>query len=537
LQSAYTLKAYALITGLALVMLSVLPLAYPLWASVQVEGGGLSLQAYYEVLSESRQWLLLRNSLLMALGSAFFATLLGLPAAFATEYLCVPSRGMLRYCIAASFLIPTYVLAIAWIDLFGAQSFVFRSITGATLDGPPSLKMSGLPGVIFINTLAYYPVVALTTGLALRRLDSRMVEAGALCATPLRTFGRITLPLIAPSVGFGALFVFVLSLLGFSVPSLLQVNVYTVEIYSRFNAYYDLAGAVAQAGPLVFTGLTAVAIWHFWLRAKREWLSGHRRQSRHQMKSGFVAWGLAVACWGLVGVAALLPIGVLFWRSLPMSSYVEIWRTARGEIGNSLLLAAGAATLLSVLALSLAYLTRRGRGRTLVTTVTLAGFLVSGPVLSVGLIQMWNHAGPLAMVYDSLLVVLFAFTGHFLFFGFQALGIVMNDLDRKMEEAALLAGVPWWSQLSKIYLPLCLPVLVGVWGLSFLFALSELDVTVLIAPPGWDTLSVRLFTLMHYGPSRLVAALSVVIVVMIQLSAVVTSLVYRYFAGRNHGRH
>jgi iron(III) transport system permease protein len=61
-----------------------------------------------------------------------------------------------------------------------------------------------------------------------------------------------------------------------------------------------------------------------------------------------------------------------------------------------------------------------------------------------------------------------------------------------------------------VVLPLLAPTLVLWWSLLFILAWGELDASVLVAPPGWTPVSVRLFSLMHYGPSSMVAALSLV---------------------------
>jgi iron(III) transport system permease protein len=153
-------------------------------------------------------------------------------------------------------------------------------------------------------------------------------------------------------------------------------------------------------------------------------------------------------------------------------------------------------------------------------------FLLSGPVIGIGLILLWNHHGMRALVYDSLIVMVFGCTARFLFFAHQGTGAAMRDLHASLEEAASVAGVPWWRQVMSVLIPILRPSLFGVWALGFLFSLRELDATVLVCPPGSTTLPVRLFTLMHYGPSRIVAALSVITAFMILFGGAVTATVY-----------
>jgi iron(III) transport system permease protein len=42
--------------------------------------------------------------------------------------------------------------------------------------------------------------------------------------------------------------------------------------------------------------------------------------------------------------------------------------------------------------------------------------------------------------------------------------------------------------------------------------MGELGTTLLVYPSGCDTLPIRIFTLMHYGPESLVAALCVILI-------------------------
>lgn len=42
----------------------------------------------------------------------------------------------------------------------------------------------------------------------------------------------------------------------------------------------------------------------------------------------------------------------------------------------------------------------------------------------------------------------------------------------------------------------------------FLLIMGELECIVLVAPPGWVPVSLRIFTLMHYGPTAMVSALA-----------------------------
>ena len=111
----------------------------------------------------------------------------------------------------------------------------------------------------------------------------------------------------------------------------------------------------------------------------------------------------------------------------------------------------------------------------------------------------------------------------------MSISSAMNNMQPSLEEAAKVAGVSWWSRVTGIVLPSVRPALVATGGLCFILCFRELDAIALVCPPGWTTLPVRLFTLMHYGPSQLVSALCVVSVIIVLLVAMLTIFVYTRF--------
>lgn len=529
--SSWSLQAYRFLTGVCFFVVIVLPTACAAWRSVHDETG-FTLRAYHAMLTEPRQWVLLGNSLAIAAAATCLATVLGVGAAFALEYVRVPTRGMLLCGVAMAFLIPNYAAAVAWIDVLGNNGLLHKLLQRlvAWEGGVPAITT--LPGVVFVSSLSYYPVVALTTAIGLRRFDCRLTEAAQLAARPARVFLAVLFPVLAPAIAAGAVIVFLLSLIGFAVPSLLQINTYPVEVFAAFSAFYDFPAATAHALPLVLSGTVVLFLGAHYVRGRRGWLSGRTRTIAGPRGSSASRFLAALGCWALVAVSSVLPFAVLFWRSLPLHSYIQVFATAKEEIVTSLLVAAGSATAITVLAFSMAYLERarnRARARQRIFScgnLSLVPFLVSGPVIGVALIATWNRPGLPALVYDSILVVVFACVARFLFFAQRGFDAAMADIDTHMEEAAVVAGVPWRRRLTGILLPLLWPVVAGVWGLSFILCMGELDATSLVCPPGAILLSVRVHSLMHYGPNSLAAALSVITTLVILVCAAITALVF-----------
>ena len=540
---AWSYRLWALVVVSAFLGIAVAPIALTFFNSLRNDGA-FTLEAYTNVLAQTRQWILLENTLAVAGGSTALAIGIGVAFALALEYVRVPARRLLLVVGVIPLLIPGYVTAVAWVDVFGANGLlqgVVNRIFG-TAWTPPSLN--NVSGVIVISALSYYPIVLLTTRTALQRLDARFEEAARLTASPMRAFWRIVFPLTIPSITVGALMVFLLTLVGFAVPSLLQVNVYSVEIFTTFSAFYDTSTAVAQSLPLLVCGLCVLLAGDLYVGSRRGWLSGAARP-RLTPSGGPVIRGFAAAgCWAVVALSSAVPIAVLIWSSWPWTTYLDVFATARGEILTSLAVSTTAATLITVFGFSLAYIESRGahrfprattRRRTM-ATLCIAPFLISGPVLGAAFIALWNRPGLPGMVYDSLLILVLACVARFAFFAERGFAATMNSLDKSLEEAACVFGVSWWRTALRIVCPLTWPTAVGVWGLSFVFCFGEIDATALLCPPGRNTLTMRVFSLMHYGPSPMVAALCVITVALILLCGGVMAVVYTYIARNRAAR-
>lgn len=522
--SWYSFSAIAL--GV-LVVVACLPVIYGILHAFGGEGES-------GAVLDSRQRGLLWNSVLIAVCTSVVSTLLGVSVGLALEYVRVPLRGLLAWCVAVSFLIPSYVAAIAWIELAGKSGIIAKwlSVFG---DGVAAPSIYGLPGTIWVLSLSYYPLVAAATVVALMGFDHRLDESARLVARPFRRLVGVVLPLLSPTIFAGALLVFLLALVGYAVPSLLQVNVYPVEIHNRFSAFHDIRGGFAQAFLLLLIGGLAVCLWYWRVRPSRRWAMTVSGPAAPRVTGRTRTWA-AIWCWLVVGVSTGLPISVLVWRALPLSSFVEVWKTAWQEFVASVAIAACAATLITVLGACVVYASRRGRLKGAVYAAAVVPFLVSGPALGIGLIVLWNHEGPRSLVYDSVAVAVLACAARFLFVGIAGTDAALGRLKPELAEAAALSGASWQRRALGVELPLCLPWLAGVWGLSFLLAFGEVDATLLVMPPGVTTLPVRIFGLMHYGPSQLVAALSVTIAGVMAAGAVLTAAACLYVRRRLYGR-
>lgn len=506
--------------------LSLAPIVASLIVPILQDDSHSLVQTFTSVLSEARQWRLFGRSVGIALCAAVLSGVLGIVPGYALSRMGAVWRSTLVYLLALPLVLPPFVLAIAWTDLLGRNGAIGRFFS-QPLEGPASMGVYSVFGVILVFSLTYFPVVAFCTCLGLRRNAGHLEEAALQLGGPVAMLRRITGPAMVAGTGLGMCMVFVVTLLSYAVPSLLQTPVYVVEIYTRLSAVGDAGEAAAQGLPLLILGIVGLFLLSRPIATQLDSITQpHKPRSVHFLPTGPRRVILSLL-FSIVALLALLPLFLLAYRSAAPSSLWEAWGTAKEEWALSFIFSALAALFATILGYGMA-LYSNGRFHWLHGAGALA-LLCTGPIFALGVMALWNRPGMAGWVYDRPVILVVACVGHYwLCAALPALLAVRATPADCMEAAKNLGASPFYCWRS-IALPHHVPWLLGGWCIVFLLSFGDLDTVLLIAPPGYTPLSVRLFSLMHYGPSTLVSALSLLCCVLILGSLAVVQVLRRIF--------
>lgn len=466
--------------------------AYSIWGSDEIEG-----------VSSPNLDRILMNTLVVALSTTSLATFFGVSIALTLEYYRIPLRRLWWTLCLVSFVIPTHAAVIAWIELTG-NTGLLAPITSTWHFVTPYSTSS----LVIVLALSLFPIVAVFTAAALRRIDSDQRDALRLSKHSWRTFSSVLIPLLGPGIATGALFVFLVTLVESTAPSLLQVPVLSTEIFTRYTAFRDYSGGLLLSFPMLATGALLILVWRRYTTSRRYHLIGVDDAAPFAPPRDALRYTLSFVTVSVLVASALLPLCTLVLSSLPLRTYSDLWNTASEEIVTSILLSFAVATCVTLLGGAMAYQLRRYR-MTIILLCTIP-FLLSAPAWGIASVLTWNHNDLRAVIYDHLSVVVFALTGRYLFIGLLGMTMGFDQIQRSIIEAARLSSASWWRVLLSIRLPLVAPWAGLVWGLTFMLTIAESDVSLFLLPPGATTISARVMGLMHYGPNALVAALCLV---------------------------
>ena len=477
--------------------------------------GELSLVPASVAALTTTQWQLLGNSLLLAMGTALLALLIGVPYAFLCEKTDLPGRTFFSLVYLIPLLIPPYMHAIVWGRLL-AQNGPVNGWIMDWFDLKSTLfDVHSLPGAMFVLALAYFPFVTLLTLSGLKTLDRNYEEAALQQRGHWQTLRKVTLPMIRPHIASSALFVFVFSIIDFGVPDILRVQVYPVEIFIQYSALYNEQAAILLGVPLLVLTVLAIAL-------QTKTMRGRNYVSFNVGRSGILQYPLgrsrvtaAMFVLLVLGLAVAVPLVELIARAGTWHTYVKALSSSSEQIISSFLLAILAALVMTLFSLFIAISMQqaKGTGRNILEYVTQIPFALPPIMLGIGLIKLWNR--PLTeWIYGSSLIVILGYVAHYIPFTVRAVYSSMQQMNPRLMEAAWLVHDSRLTVTRKILLPLLSKGLLTAFFIAFVLAMGELGVTLLVIPPGSATIPIKIYNFMHYGAEATVAALCLILIVL-----------------------
>lgn len=478
--------------GLAVAALGILPIAYLAVLAA-------SSQDAADLVLRDRTLGVLLRTLALAATVTSASVLIGIPLAWLTTRSDLPGRRAWTILGLLPLVVPSYVGGYAVVAAFGPRGALQSLLEPLGVARLPELY--GFAGAALTLTLFSFPYVVLSVRGALLRLDPAYEEVSrSLGRGPWRTFLTVTLPQLRPAITGGALLVALYSLADFGAVSLLQFDSFTRAIYVQYRASFDPSLAAVLSLMLVAcTAALLLAEGRLRGRGRYHRSGGGAARERRIVELGPWRWPALALCAVVVGVALGVPVVTIgFWLARGLSTGElgpSVWLPA----ANSLIASALAAVLAVIASIPVAVLAVRHRGivGSLVERATYAGFALPGIVI--GLAFVFVAARYLPAVYQTLPLLLVAYLVRFVPEAVGATRASLLQVSPRLEEVARTLGRSPGAVLRQVTLPIIRPGLVAGGALVFLTAMKELPTTIMLAPTGFDTLAVRIWSTTSEG--------------------------------------
>lgn len=214
--------------------------------------------------------------------------------------------------------------------------------------------------------------------------------------------------------------------------------------------------------------------------------------------------------------------GSLRWYSALFLNSPDLW----ASFGKSIVIALSAslvATLIGSLG-AIGIYWYAIKYKRVVTVLTLLPLLLPEIIMGVSLLIFFSKIGiPL-----GLFSIFIAHTTFCIPYVFLIMTARLDEFDYSVIEAAYDLGAHEWIVLTKVILPICRPAILASLLMSVTLSLEDFVITFFVAGPGSTTLPLYIYSMIRFGVSPVINALSVVLIVGTAIIAVSTSRLFKY---------
>lgn len=476
------------------------------------------------------------NSLYVALAATFFSSVIAIPLAYLTIRFQFRGALIIQTLGVLPLIMPPFVGAVAMQLLFGRSgslNLLLDDWFGVTIP-----LMDGLNGIIFVESLHYFPFILMNLTVALRNIDGAMEEAAVnLGAKGWRLFRRVIFPLAAPGYIAGASLVFVKVFDDLGTPLVLGItNMLAPQAYLRITQV-GLDDPLGYVISVIMIGFSILALWLSARSMKgRDYSTIQKGGSSLQQRKltrgqSFFAYAWIVFVLLLVlsphfGVLMLSLATVWSYAPLPdgytLAHYASVFQQSQGMITNTLLYCGLAAGIDVIIGTAIAYLMLRTRlpGRQWLDWISSAALAVPGIVLAIGFMRTFrgvDFPGTDIGVTSTWVIIMIAYSVRRLPYATRSCVAALQQLNVSLEEAAASVGANRFSTIRRVVIPLMAGGMLAGFVTSFVTAAVELSATIMLVTRDSDApMSYGIYLYMQSasgrGPGAALGVLAVVAV-------------------------
>ena len=484
---------------------------------------------------------ILPDTFVFVVGTVAVVFAIAFPLAWLIERTDLPGREIWFSLILFPLLVPTPVLAIAWIFLMGPNAGWLNLLMRAALgmDGSGPINLFSMGGLILCQALASTPFVFLLLSATLRAMDPSLEEAsGASGASPLTTFRRVTIPMLLPGLLAPLVLITLITAEQFELPLIIglpaKINVFSYRIYFELNPLSSLpnyGGAAALSLPFVVLGVLLLLLYNRLIRRADSFVTvtGKGFRQRRLRLAGWKVPALVLVSL-YIALAGVLPAAVLLWTSLfgytlPTSASaadfsLEAYRALFADrtfwlgLRNTVLVALVSALIVTAIGMLLGWIISRSRLRIRHVLDFVSILSIGIPAVIAGLGVMLLYLSLPVGLYGTVWILIVAYSYRFATTTRLARAGFLQ-IHRELEEASAMSGARWLATQRRILVPLMLPALSAGFILLFIVGVREFTIPLVLYSRDNVVLSVLLWQLFQSGQPMPSAALASIIIVVV----------------------
>ena len=480
----------------------------------------------------------LLTTAIIATTSAVICCIVAAPIGWLVSRTDMPGRQTIRALVTASFVTPPFLGAVAWELLAAPNSGLlnqfFRYLTGGESDAH-LFNIYSLSGIIFVISCYTFPFVFVLVANALDNMPGELEDASAILGGKAWTTARrVTIPLAMPALVAGALIAFLQAMTLFGSPAILALpagfHTMTTKIWSLFQYPPKLELAAAAAVPLLLLTILLLQGQKFLLGRRGYSVVGGKYGAPRKVELKAWRWAALALCLLVLLNPVFLPYLALLNAAfspnattlvtpstMTLHNIVFVFTelsSAQLAVKNTVILGVATATIGTILALVIAYVTTRRviAGHRILGFLATAPIAVPGIVLGVGLFLSYTR--PPFVLYGTLWILLIAFLTINLPSAYQQLQAAFATIHPELEDASRILGATRLQSLRQITAPLLRTGVIATWCFIFIGVMRELSAAIVLFTSQTKVLSVLIYDLNESGDLAAIAVLGIAMLII-----------------------
>ena len=501
--------------------------------------------AFEFIFADSDFWDSLKNSLVIAGAMAVIAVPLGGILAFLMIRTDLPGRGWIEPLLLIPVFVSPMVLGFGYVVSAGPVGFY--SVWAKAIFGGVPWNVYSLTGIAVIAGLTHVPHVYLYTSSALKSLGSDVEEAARMAgSSPFQVAKDVSLPMVTPSLLFSGVLVFFLGFEIFGLPLVLGdpeghlvLATYLYKLTNKLGTpSYHLMAAVAVC--IVAVTFPLVMLQRFLLKNAGKYITVKGKAGRQRplplgnwrwvAAAILVIWLFLTIVVPLSGIALRALVtnwgeGVNLAEVLTLDNFREVFAqpTLVRGIFNTILIGVvgGGLAVVCYTAVGLATHRKNDGWSRFVDYLVLVPRAVPGLLAGLAFLWVFLFFPPLAPLRSTIISLWIAYTVVWLAYGMRLVSSSLLQVGPELEEAARSVGASRGQVSRDVTLPLIRYGLLASWLLVFMIFEREYSTGVYLLGPGTEVIGSLLVSLWGTGAAEMVAALSLINVVLVAVGLTV----------------
>lgn len=524
------------IVQILMLLVFVAVLVYPLFGVIKqaviMEDGSFSLEQFGKFFANSYNYSTILNSFKITILVTLLTLVIGIPLSY--FYCFYRLRGAkiifvisILCCMSAPFL-----GAYSWVMLLGRAGVITKFIKATLGITLPSIY--GFGGIVFTQTLKFFPLVFIYMNGAFRNIDNTLMEASAnMGCTGVKRLVNVVMQLSMPTILAASLMVFMRTFADFGTPSVLGEGYKTFPVL-LYNEYLGETGSdyyFAAALSVIAVLVTAVV---FFLQKRATARFSFSINALHPIEKkkakGIGGFLMHLYSYGLCAIAILPQVyiiylsfrnvrGAVFGEGFSLNNYRQALNKKLVQASvNTVVMGVVALLLIIVIAVLIAYVVVRRSGvlSHSIDTIAMLPYIMPGAVIGIALLIAYGPK-PFALT-GTMTILILSFVIRRMPYTIRSATATLVQIPMSIEEAAISLGASKPKTFARITVPMMSNGILSGAILSWVAIVTELSSSVILYSNKTSTLTMQAYIYIGRGEYGTAAAFAAILTVVTAIS-------------------